>query len=144
MAAETSVQIAIASDVRLVDVVHGAAERVAEIAGFAEEDALSAALAVREAVINAVKHGNGCDPALSVDVVLEAGREGFRATVRDRGRGFDPGAAPDPTAEGNRLRTHGRGLLLIRAFVDEVRFRYAEGQGMEVELIKKRRAESAA
>ncbi len=144
MAAETSVKMVIASDVRLVDVVHGAAERVAGIAGFSEEDALSAALAVREAVINAVKHGNASDPELPVEVVLATSGDGFRATVRDRGRGFDPDATPDPTVEGNRLRTNGRGLLLIRAFVDEIRFRYVEGQGMEVELIKKRRAESAA
>lgn len=144
MAAETTVKIVIQSDVRLVDVVHTAAERIAELAGFEEEDTLSIALAVREAVINAVKHGNGSRREVPVDVVLAANESGFRAEVFDRGKGFDPAATPDPTVGDNRLRTSGRGLLLIRAFVDDVRFRFVDGQGMEVVLTKNRRAESAA
>ncbi|MBZ5637984.1 MAG: ATP-binding protein [Acidobacteriia bacterium] len=136
MAAATSVKLVIPSEVRLVDLVHTVAEKLSEIVGLDEEDGLNAALAVREALINAIVHGNRSDPALDVEVTLVASAEGLEAKVVDRGRGFDPVATPDPTVGDNRLRTSGRGLLLIRAFVDDVRFRYLEGRGMEVTLIK--------
>lgn len=136
MAAATSVKLVIPSEVRLVDLVHTVAERLADIVGLEEEEGLNAALAVREAVINAIVHGNRSDPALDVEVTLVANAHGLEAKVLDRGRGFDPGATPDPTMGDNRLRTSGRGLLLIRAFVDDVRFRYLNGRGMEVTLIK--------
>ncbi len=140
MAAGTTVKISVPSVIGLVDLVHGAAERMAEIAGFEEEDSLSVALAVREAVINAIKHGNRSNPDLTVDVTLTADDEGIRVQVRDQGNGFDPSCAPDPTSDENRLKPSGRGLLLVRAFVDAVGFRFDQGRGMEVTLIKKRRS----
>jgi serine/threonine-protein kinase RsbW len=139
MAAGTSVKLVIPSEVRLVELVHTVAEKLSEIVGLDQEDGLNAALAVREALINAIVHGNRSDPALDVEVTLVASAEGLEARVVDRGRGFDPGATPDPTVGENRLRTSGRGLLLIRAFVDDVKFRYLEGRGMEVTLIKTHR-----
>lgn len=137
MAAATTVKLVIPSTVRLVDLVHGASERMAEIAGFDEEGSLNVALAVREALINAIKHGNHLDPSLTVEVILESNSNGFRATVKDRGQGFDSRITLDPTVGENRLMTSGRGLLLIRAFVDEVKFKYRKGRGMEVTLIKR-------
>jgi len=139
MAAATSVKLVIPSEVRLVELVHTVAEKLAEIVGLEEEEGLNAALAVREAVINAIVHGNRSDPALDVEVTLVANARGLEAKVVDRGKGFDPGATPDPTEGDNKLRTSGRGLLLIRAFVDDVRFRYLNGRGMEVTLIKAHR-----
>ena len=139
MAAPISVKIVIPSEVRLVDIVHGATEKLAEIAGLDEEDGLNAALAVREALINAIVHGNRSNPSLEVEVILSASEKRLEARVVDGGRGFDPGATPDPTVGENRLRTSGRGLLLIRAFVDDVSFRFLKGRGMEVTLIKTHR-----
>ncbi len=139
MAAATSVRLVIPSEVRLVDLVHTLTEKLAEIVGFEQEEGLNAALAVREALINAIVHGNRSDPKLDVEVELVASRDRLEARVVDRGRGFDPGATPDPTAGNNVLKTSGRGLLLIRAFVDNVRFRYLDGRGMEVTLIKAHR-----
>ena len=139
MAAATSVRLVIPSEVRLVDLVHTLTEKLAEIIGFEEEEGLNAALAVREALINAIVHGNRSDPALDVEVDLVASNDRLEARVVDRGGGFDPGATPDPTAENNVMRTSGRGLLLIRAFVDNVSFRYLDGRGMEVTLIKAHR-----
>jgi len=132
----TSVELVLTSDVKLVDLVHTASEKMAELAGFDAEEALNIGLAVREAVINAIVHGNKQDPALKVDVTITVGPEGLEARVRDRGVGFDPDATPDPTADDNLLNTSGRGLLLIRAFVDEVVYTRANGGGMEITLTK--------
>jgi serine/threonine-protein kinase RsbW len=136
MGARTSLKLVLPSDVRLVDFAHAIAEKLAEAVGFDPASALNVGLAVREAVINAIVHGNRQDPSLDVVLKFEAGQRGVRIQVLDRGAGFDPARLPDPTAPENLLRDSGRGVLLMRSFVDGVRFRYREGRGMEVTLIK--------
>jgi serine/threonine-protein kinase RsbW len=135
--AATTVRMTLDSDFRLVDVVHSASETMAQLAGFDEDDALNVGIAVREAVINAMKHGNGSDRAKKVGVLLQASAGSVKARVKDQGLGFDPDATADPRQADNVLRTSGRGLLLIRAFVDRVGFKYREGRGMEVTLEKR-------
>jgi len=127
----TSVRLVISSEVKLIDLVHTASEKMAELAGFDADEALNVGLAVREAVINAIVHGNGEDPKRKVNVTLSANGDGLRVRITDQGEGFNPDATPDPTEQGNLLRTSGRGLLLIRAFVDDVRFRPRSGGGEE-------------
>jgi len=134
MAAATTVKLVISSEVRLVDVVHSASETMAGLAGFDEDESLNVGLAVREAVINAIVHGNKRDPSRRVDVVLKARPRSITAQVRDQGSGFDLEAMNDPTAEANILNTSGRGILMMRAFVDDVGFKYREGRGTEVTL----------
>jgi serine/threonine-protein kinase RsbW len=136
MLVETCVKLVLPSEIRLVDLVHEAAERFAGFAGLGEEEALNVGLAVREAVINAMLHGNRRDVRLEVGVTLGLERGRLLARVTDQGRGFDPTRTPDPTAEANRLRDSGRGLLLMRAFVDEVSFRSLPQGGTEATLIK--------
>jgi serine/threonine-protein kinase RsbW len=138
------VKLVLPSQIPYLDLAHGAAERAAAAAGFEEEAALDMGLAVREAVVNAMTHGNGLDPSRAVDVVLLAAEGTVTARVRDRGAGFDPKRTKDPTDPANLLRTSGRGLLLIRAFVDEVDFRYRPGRGMEVTLLKLKKKAAAA
>jgi serine/threonine-protein kinase RsbW len=140
MAAANTVRIVFGSDVRLVDAVHAASEKLASMAGFDEDDALNVGIAVREAVINAIVHGNKRDAKRKVDVLLTVKARSFEARIRDCGAGFDPQGTPDPTTGDNVLKTSGRGLLMIRAFVDQVRFKYREGRGLEVTLIKRRAA----
>lgn len=137
--AATTVRLVLSSEVRLVDIVHGAAERMAGLAGFDEDDALNVGIAVREAVINAILHGNGLDASRKVDVLLKTRGRSITARVRDQGQGFDAAQTPDPTVMDNLMRTSGRGILMIRAFVDSVDFKYREGRGMDVTLTKKRR-----
>jgi len=137
MAPATSVKLSMASEIRLVDLVHEASQKMAEFAGFEEDEALNMALAVREAVINAITHGNRRDPRRTVELLLTANGAGMTVRVRDEGEGFDPDVARDPTRGEDLLRTSGRGLLLIRAFVDEVKFRKRRGRGMEVTLVKR-------
>ena len=135
--AATTIRLVIQSRIRLVDLVHNTAEQMAQIAGFDSDACLNVGIAVREAVINAITHGNKLDPSRDVDITLEAGDDGIKACVCDQGGGFDPHNPEDPTTEGNLLEDHGRGLLLIRAFVDDVDFRYREGRGMEITLVKR-------
>ena len=137
MAAGIRVNLVIPSEVRLVDVAHSASEKMAELVGFDADEALNIGLAVREAVINAMLHGNGQDPSLNVDLTLAAVQDGLEATVCDHGLGFDPGTTPDPTEGDNVMRTSGRGLLLIRAFVDEVKFEKAADGGTIIKMTKR-------
>ena len=137
MAAGISVRLVIPSEIKLVDLVHAASEKMAELAGFDADESLNMGLAVREAVINAIVHGNNRDPSLKVDLTFTAGRGGITASIRDQGNGFDPDQTPSPTEGDNLLRTSGRGLLLIKAFVDEVDFRRSRSGGMEIILTKR-------
>jgi serine/threonine-protein kinase RsbW len=136
MTDETAVTLAVPSEIRLLDLVHTASEKMAAIAGFPEEEALDLGLAVREAVVNAMTHDNRLDPKTPVELTLAIVPGRVRVRVADRGQGFDPAATADPTSTANRLRTSGRGILLIRAYVDEVDFRFHQGRGMEVTLTK--------
>lgn len=137
MATGSAVRLVIPSEIKLVDLVHQASERVAELAGFEEDDALNVGLAVREAAINAIVHGNHSDLRREVRVTLFSAPGLVQVRVSDQGQGFVPESMPDPTAGENLLRTSGRGLLLMRAFVDEVRFRSRARGGTEVTLIKR-------
>ena len=138
MALPISFKLVLSSEVRLIDLIHMSAEKVAQLAGFDEDDALNIGLAVREGAINAIVHGNGSDPGLEVNVTLTASDEGFAAHITDEGEGFDPDAAPDPTEEDNLLATSGRGLLLMRAFVDDIVYSRRNSRGMEVTMTKRK------
>ena len=115
MPAATTVKLVISSEVRLVDVVHTASETMAGIAGFEEDDALNVGIAVREAVINAMLHGNRMDPSRKVEVSLQARPRSIRARVRDQGTGFDAGATPDPMTWTSRCRNRRDFLAYRRA-----------------------------
>ena len=90
--------------------------------GFAEKDLFSMRLAVEEAVVNAIKHGNAGDPAKSVQVNFQVSPSQVLVDVEDQGPGFDPDAVPDPLAPENLERPSGRGLFLIRYYMTWVRF----------------------
>lgn len=136
MAEETSVTIRISSRVGLVDMVHSAAEKMARFSGLGQDDALNVGIAVREGVINAIVHGNGNDPGKIVEIRLFADAGRLEMRILDQGEGFDESAAPDPTVGAALLATSGRGLLMMRAYVDEVEQRSADGGGCMVVLTK--------
>jgi len=137
MATRISVKLAISSQIKLVDLVHAASEQMAEVAGFSADDALNVGLAVREAVINAITHGNKEDPDLEVEVTLTAEGDGMWASVSDHGEGFDRETTADPRQGANLLRESGRGVRRMEAFVDKVEFRGAPGGGTTVTMIKR-------
>ncbi len=131
------ITVSVASRVAHVDLIHAISDQVAALVGFDGDEVLNLGLAVREAAINAIKHGNKMDPRKKLSVVFEFDEEGLSIAVRDKGKGFDPDAVVDPTLPENLLQTSGRGILLMKAFVDKVEVHGGEnGKGAEVLLFK--------
>ena len=93
-------------------------------------------MALREALANAIKHGNGQDRTKRVHLEMDVVDRILRIRIRDEGEGFDPEKVEDPLAPENRFKTSGRGIFTRRTFMDEVRFQRAEGGGMEIYLTK--------
>lgn len=107
-----------------------------------DEDALHwVGVAVRESVINAIRHGNrlDADKFVTIEFVVEpvASPTDLIITVVDQGEGFDPDELADPLAPENLLKSSGRGIFFMRSFMDEVDLRRAQGGGMEVRMVKK-------
>jgi len=111
------------------------AVETASRAGFNEDEQANIAMAVREAAVNAVLHGNAYDPKKRMVVVYETTHDALVITITDEGPGLDPRNIPDPLKPENLMKGSGRGIFLIRAFMDEVRFRDAQ-PGTEITLIK--------
>ena len=94
-------------------------------------------MALREALANAIKHGNGQDLAKRVHLEMDVTAATLKIRIQDEGVGFDPEEVEDPLAPENRLKTSGRGIFYMKTFMDDVRFRQLEGGGMEILLTKK-------
>jgi len=123
------------STMESVNQVEAAAEKLACEAGLDEDECFHVTVAVREAVVNAVLHGNENDSAKQIAVSLQNTGEDLIFTIADQGKGLDPDTLPDPLAPENLLRGSGRGIFLIRSFMDEVHFRQLQ-PGTELTLIK--------
>ncbi len=93
-------------------------------------------LALEESLVNAVKHGNQFDPCRMVHVQYKIDDEKVAITIRDEGRGFDPVCVPDPTSAENLTRPCGRGIMLMRAYMDDVVYSV---KGNEITMVKHRR-----
>ncbi len=123
-----------------IESVEKAASQAADFAkqsGFGEDALHSIDMAVREAVANAVKHGNKLDETKQVEITFKNSADGFELVIRDFGSGFAVEKVPDPTNPENLLKADGRGILFMRAFMDRVEwFNHAEG-GMIVKMLKK-------
>jgi serine/threonine-protein kinase RsbW len=103
--------------------------------GFDERACFAVHLACEEALANAIRHGNGHDPAKQVHLTTQVNGDAVRIEIEDDGPGFDLSAVPDPTAPENLERESGRGLLLMRAYMDKVEF---QGRGNRVILTRRR------
>ena len=106
--------------------------------GWSEKDVFGIHMATEEALMNAVKHGNELDESKFVDVEIRLGRDHFFARIADEGEGFDPENVPNPCEECNVEKTSGRGVSLIRKFVDSVRYNTS---GNVIEFEKRRQPE---
>jgi serine/threonine-protein kinase RsbW len=135
---EKKLELELPSRIESVETAATEAEKFARQSGFGE-DALNAIdMAVRESVANAVKHGNLLDETKPVELTFSNLRDGLEIIVRDSGRGFAVEDIPDPTNPENLLKANGRGILFMRAFMDEVEWlNHAEG-GMIVKMLKRR------
>ena len=123
------------STLETVDKAEQTASRIASETGFGEDEVMQIAMAVREAAVNAVLHGNAYDPGKKVALEFERTTSDLVITIRDQGKGLDPANIPDPLAPENLLKTSGRGIFLIRSFMDDVQI-YPSSTGTEIKLIK--------
>lgn len=123
------------STLETVNSAEEAASQIATEAGFDDEEVMKIAMAVREAAVNAVLHGNAYDPGKKVTVDFERTARELVITIRDQGKGLDMSKVPDPLAPENLLKTSGRGIFLIRSFMDEVEIHPSQ-TGTEIKLIK--------
>ncbi|TNF72632.1 MAG: ATP-binding protein [Acidobacteria bacterium] len=121
-------------DIELVDLVAAAA---LTHLGFEEEVADKVCLAIREAVANAVQHGNRLEPDKITQVVLAIGKEDLEIEIKDEGGGFDPESVPNPLAAENLLKPTGRGIFLMRRFVDAIDFEFDDSGATVVKLRKR-------
>ena len=131
----TSITFTLESSLDSVNRIEQAAEEMARKAGLDEDETYRVTMAVREAAVNAVLHGNAYDAEKSVTASFEASPEALTIRIADQGKGLDPDGLPDPLAPENLLRGSGRGIFLIRSFMDEVHFRQLQ-PGTELTLIK--------
>ena len=104
--------------------------------GFEEDDQHKIGIAVRECMVNAVVHGNRYNNRKKVHVSVARSPGTLEIRISDEGEHFDMTQLPDPLADENLLRHSGRGLLLMRAFMDEFQVRRREPSGTEVRLVK--------
>src|SRR5271154_769248 len=132
---EQRVSYELDSTLETVDSAEQAASRIATEAGFDEDEVMRIAMAVREAAVNAVLHGNAYDPGKKVSLVFDRVGEDLVITIRDQGKGLDLNKIPDPLAPENLLKTSGRGIFLIRSFMDEVQIHPSQA-GTEIKLVK--------
>jgi serine/threonine-protein kinase RsbW len=123
------------STLETVDSAEQEANRMANEAGFDDEDVMKISMAVREAAVNAVLHGNAYDPGKKVTLDFERNARDLVITIRDQGHGLDVNKIPDPLAPENLLKTSGRGIFIIRSFMDEVHIHPSE-TGTEIKLVK--------
>ncbi len=122
-----------------LDSVDASEERVKNLAsesGLHEDDAYQLGYAVREAMVNAVVHGNGYSANKLVHFVISKSNSSIHILIEDEGQGFVPERQADPLAEENLLNQSGRGIMIIRAFVDEFFIERAATGGTRVFMRK--------
>lgn len=135
------VRLQIHSSFEMVDLIQVASDRVGQLAGMDEDSIHWIGVAIRESVINAIKHGNREDAVKLVTVEFDlspasAPRE-LVVRVLDEGEGFDPQEVANPLAPENILKSSGRGIFFMRSFMDDVVLQRRPEGGMEVRMVKR-------
>ena len=127
----------IPSDLKFLGAVDAAIQDLAREFSFSSDAINDVSTALIEACSNAIEHGNRFDPAKRVVVTLRFNGRSFTASVKDEGTGFDFTSALDEKSPPDPMSERGRGLMIMKAFTDNLTFRYADG-GLCVELAKNR------
>jgi serine/threonine-protein kinase RsbW len=135
------VRLEFTSAFEMLDFVQVVSDHMARDVGLDEDSLHWVSVAIRESVINAVKHGNRNDSAKHVFIEFEtatkAGGPELAIRVRDQGEGFDPETVANPLDPENLLKSSGRGIFLIRNFMDDVQLQRAPEGGMEIRMTKR-------
>ena len=132
-----TVRIDIASRFEMLEMVQTVLSHVTGLLRLDDDAAHYVSVAIRESVVNAIKHGNRGDAGkrVAVEFLLHPGA--LEVTVQDEGPGFDPETVPSPLAEENLLKADGRGIFFMRSFMDEVSYAFPARGGTVVRMLKK-------
>lgn len=141
MGAQNRVVVTLDSIIESVEIAEEIALKVAQAAGFAEEDLHKLGMSVREGMINALQYGNKMSPDKKARLTLQIHPDKLEIRIADQGDGFSLDDVPDPLAEENLLKSSGRGILLMRSFMDE--FGVEPGAQGGAELVMAMRLPSA-
>jgi serine/threonine-protein kinase RsbW len=131
-----AIEVTIPSRTEHLSIVNRVTEEIADQLALGDEDKNALATAVIEAATNAIQHGNRNDVKKKVSVRYVVTPTKLEVIVKDQGSGFNPDAVADPLRPENLLRERGRGIFIIRAFMDQVRFTQQGKNGMIVRLVK--------
>ena len=138
MAPDTKhLEVTLDTHVESVNLAEEMCLRVAEAAGFSEDECYRIGMSVREGVINAFHYGNQEKPEKKIHLAIELTEDKIIIHVMDEGKGFQLSDVPDPLAEENLLSTSGRGIFLMRAFMDEFNVVPGRTGGAEIIMSKK-------
>jgi serine/threonine-protein kinase RsbW len=131
------VSLDVATRFEMLDIVQTVLVQVCGIVGFEDEVTHYLAVAVRESVVNGMKHGNNQDESKRVKVRFTLLDRGLEVRVEDEGKGFQPQEVPDPLAPENLLKAYGRGIFFMRQFMDEVDYEFPPRGGTVVRMVKR-------
>ncbi|MEO6393414.1 MAG: ATP-binding protein [Pyrinomonadaceae bacterium] len=134
---EDKIQLVLPSRLEAVSDAAAAAAEAVGRSGLGDDVGFGVDMAVREAVANAIRHGNQQDETKTVEVTFTTSTDAFTVEVRDQGSGFTPESVPDPTDAANLLKSSGRGIFFMRNFMDLVEWSNPPGGGTLVRMTKR-------
>ena len=132
-----TIKLDFASRFEMLDIAQTVLTQLCKVVGFEDEMAHYMGVAVRESVVNAIKHGNAQDESKRVEVLFTLNEGAIEVQVGDQGEGFQPEEIPDPLAPENLLKAYGRGIFFMRQFMDEVTYSFPKKGGTVVRMLKK-------
>ena len=130
------IEITISSRFENIELVQVIAEHLCENAGVDEDGSHWIGMAVREAVANAIKHGNKLDVRKKVFATFELAGLELEITISDEGQGFDPNTVSDPLNPQNLMKTSGRGIFYMKTFMDQIQYSFHPGGGTSLVMTK--------
>lgn len=130
-------RLSIGSDLDQVDLAATVVQSALDQIAVASEEVHWLLMSVREAVINAIVHGNREEPGKRVVMAIDLEGQDLVVRVQDEGEGFDPDSLPDPTSPENLLRPSGRGVFMMRQFADSIEYSFPSERGTVVTMRKR-------
>ena len=130
------IEITVSSRFENIELVQVIAEHLCENAGLDDDGSHWIGMAVREAVANAIKHGNKLDVSKKVHALFDLHGQELEINISDEGEGFDPAKVSDPLNPQNLMKTSGRGIFYMRTFMDHVEYSFTPGGGTSLVMRK--------
>jgi len=132
----SEIHLTVLSDIKYLDVVQSVSDSFSSLTGLKGEDTYWVGLSIREAVTNAILHGNKSNTSIPVELSFKQVDNRLVVTVTDKGDGLDESRIPDPLDPANLLKPGGRGIFLVRSFMDKVFINTPDGGGTELVMEK--------